>query len=125
MSQNAYGINDSFLGGTVTGSCSQTQHRHCYLLLFYADAAGAEAFTMRATTGGGGELPTGGEAPLNGDPFELEGPVTVEGLLAHLDIDPRTVAVERNLVVVKKAAFGDTPVDDGDQIEIVNFVGGG
>ena len=62
---------------------------------------------------------------LNGDPFEREGPVTVEGLLAHLDIDPRTVAVERNLVVVKKAAFGDTPVDDGDQIEIVNFVGGG
>ena len=62
---------------------------------------------------------------LNGDPFELEGPVTVEGLLAHLDIDPRTVAVERNLVVVKKAAFGDTPVADGDQIEIVNFVGGG
>ena len=62
---------------------------------------------------------------LNGDPYELDGPVTVEGLLAHLDIDPRIVAVERNLVVVKKAAFGETAVGDGDQIEVVNFVGGG
>tara|TARA_B100000029_G_scaffold169779_1_gene166016 strand:+ start:139 stop:339 length:201 start_codon:yes stop_codon:yes gene_type:complete len=62
---------------------------------------------------------------LNGDPYDLDGPVTVEGLLARLSIDPRTVAVERNLVVIKRTAFGDTPVDDGDQIEIVNFVGGG
>ena len=62
---------------------------------------------------------------LNGDPYELAGPVTVSGLLAKLDIDPRRVAVEHNLVVLKRAAFDDTPVRDGDQIEIVNFVGGG
>jgi thiazole synthase len=62
---------------------------------------------------------------LNGDAFELERPLTVTALLATLDIDPRRVAVERNLDVVKRAAFETTEVADGDEIEIVNFVGGG
>jgi thiamine biosynthesis protein ThiS len=62
---------------------------------------------------------------LNGDRFELAGPVTVSRLLAQLDIDPRRVAVEHNLVVVKRAAFESTIVREGDQVEIVNFVGGG
>ena len=62
---------------------------------------------------------------LNGEPFELGGPVTVTELLARLDIDARRVAVEHNVVVLKRAAFAGTVVRDGDQIEIVNFVGGG
>jgi thiamine biosynthesis protein ThiS len=62
---------------------------------------------------------------LNGDPYELVGPMTVAELLAHLEIDPRRVAVEHNEVVVKRTAFGGIRVQDGDQIEIVNFVGGG
>ena len=62
---------------------------------------------------------------LNGDRFEIDGPVTVAALLAKLDIDSRRVAVERNLEVVKRALYDGTEVNDGDQIEIVNFVGGG
>jgi thiamine biosynthesis protein ThiS len=62
---------------------------------------------------------------LNGDPFELANAVTVSGLLALLDIDARRVAVEHNLVVLKRAAFDTTEVREGDQVEIVNFVGGG
>lgn len=62
---------------------------------------------------------------LNGDPFEVAGPLTVSDLLARLDIDPRRIAVEHNLVVLKRAAYGQTVVNAGDQIEIVNFVGGG
>ena len=62
---------------------------------------------------------------LNGDPFELEGPVSISSLLARLDIDARRVAIEHNLVVLKRAAFETTSVREGDQIEIVNFVGGG
>jgi thiamine biosynthesis protein ThiS len=62
---------------------------------------------------------------LNGDPFELEGPVSISSLLAQLDIDARRVAIEHNLVVLKRAAFETTSVREGDQIEIVNFVGGG
>ena len=46
-------------------------------------------------------------------------------LLAQLEIDPRRVAVEHNLVVLKRDTFGQTIVRDGDEVEIVNFVGGG
>jgi thiamine biosynthesis protein ThiS len=62
---------------------------------------------------------------VNGDPHELAGPLTVAELLARLEIDARRVAVEHNLVVLKRDLFGRTPVADGDEIEIVNFVGGG
>ena len=62
---------------------------------------------------------------LNGDPFDVAGPLTVSELLAQLEIDSRRVAVEHNLVVLKRAAFDQTIVNAGDQIEIVNFVGGG
>ncbi len=62
---------------------------------------------------------------LNGEPFDLAAPATVASLLAQLHVDSRRVAVEHNLVVLKRAAFETTPVKEGDQIEIVNFVGGG
>ena len=51
--------------------------------------------------------------------------MSVSALLASLDIDARRVAVEHNLVVVKRARYDDTIVNEGDDVEIVNFVGGG
>lgn len=62
---------------------------------------------------------------LNGDRYELAAPTTVADLLVRLEIDPRRVAVEHNLTVIKRTAFADTIVHDGDEVEIVNFVGGG
>jgi thiamine biosynthesis protein ThiS len=62
---------------------------------------------------------------LNGDRFEVASPVTISQLLAQLEIDARRVAVELNLVVLKRDAFERTTVREGDEIEIVNFVGGG
>ena len=62
---------------------------------------------------------------LNGDAHTVAGPLTIAGLLAQLEIDPRGVAVERNFVVIKRDAYATTAIEDGDQIEIVNFVGGG
>jgi thiamine biosynthesis protein ThiS len=62
---------------------------------------------------------------LNGEPHDLPGPLTVTELLVQLQIDPRRVAVELNLVVLKRAAFDTAMVGDGDHVEIVNFVGGG
>lgn len=62
---------------------------------------------------------------LNGDPYELPGPTTVSELLRRLDIDPRRVAVELNLEVLKRAAFDTATIREGDTVEIVNFVGGG
>ena len=62
---------------------------------------------------------------LNGDSFEVAGPVTVAELLEKLEIDSRRVAIEHNLVVLKRTAFDGTVVKEGDAVEIVNFVGGG
>lgn len=62
---------------------------------------------------------------LNGDPYAIAEPLTVSALLARLEIDARRVAVEHNFVVLKRSVFDTTVVGDGDQVEIVNFVGGG
>jgi len=62
---------------------------------------------------------------LNGDPHEVPGPLSVSALLEQLEIDARRVAVELNLTVVKKAAYDASLINDGDEVEIVNFVGGG
>jgi thiamine biosynthesis protein ThiS len=62
---------------------------------------------------------------LNGDPFEIDQPLTITALLERLAIDPRRVAVEHNLTILKRHAFPVTTVQEGDTIEIVNFVGGG
>jgi thiamine biosynthesis protein ThiS len=62
---------------------------------------------------------------LNGDPVDVAGPLTLTALLAQLGVDPRRVAVEHNLDVIKRANYDSTQIQDGDQIEIVNFVGGG
>ena len=62
---------------------------------------------------------------LNGDRHELARPLSVSALLQRLEIDARRVAVELNLAVVKKAAYDSSVIQDGDDVEIVNFVGGG
>lgn len=62
---------------------------------------------------------------LNGEPYQLAGPVTVSELLVRLNIDPRIVAVEHNLTIVKRDRYQSTTIAEGDEVEIVNFVGGG
>jgi thiamine biosynthesis protein ThiS len=62
---------------------------------------------------------------LNGDRVDVAGPLTLSTLLDQLGVDPRRVAVEHNLNVIKRANYDTTEIQDGDQIEIVNFVGGG
>jgi thiamine biosynthesis protein ThiS len=62
---------------------------------------------------------------LNGEPFELPGPVSISALLAKLNIDPRIVAVEHNIAVIKRQQYESTMIGEGDEVEIVRFVGGG
>lgn len=62
---------------------------------------------------------------LNGERFELDQPLTIAALLAKLEIDPRRVAIEHNLSIIKRHTFAEAVVDEGDTVEIVNFVGGG
>ena len=62
---------------------------------------------------------------INGEPISIVGPMTVLDLIKKLGLEPRKLAVERNLEIVPKSAYGDTVVADGDRFEIVHFVGGG
>ena len=62
---------------------------------------------------------------VNGEPLEVAGPLTISALLADLKIDYRLVAVEHNLTIIKRAAYDTVMVNEGDEIEIVRFVGGG
>ena len=62
---------------------------------------------------------------LNGEAHAFDGPPSLQALVASLGLDPRKVAVERNLEVVPRSTLKDVCVEDGDDIEIVHFVGGG
>lgn len=62
---------------------------------------------------------------LNGAPHTLPERMSVLRLLERLDIDPRTVAVELDRVVVRRQRYGETEIGDGAEVEIVAFVGGG
>ncbi|MGE7634954.1 sulfur carrier protein ThiS [Bacillus paramycoides] len=63
---------------------------------------------------------------INGKQIEIPASVkTVTELLTHLELDKRIVVVERNKDILQKDDHKDTSVFDGDQIEIVTFVGGG
>jgi thiamine biosynthesis protein ThiS len=62
---------------------------------------------------------------LNGERQSLNNIATVADLVAHLDLDRRKVAVERNLEIVPRSLFDATPIENGDRIEIVTFIGGG
>lgn len=62
---------------------------------------------------------------VNGETKVFNAPITVERLLTDIGLDPKKVAVERNLEIVPRSGYGDTSVADGDRIEIVHFIGGG
>jgi len=62
---------------------------------------------------------------INGERRELPAPATVSDLLGQLGFDSRKIAVERNLEIVPRSAYGATFVGDGDRLEIVHFIGGG
>ena len=62
---------------------------------------------------------------VNGNPVELPDGSSVTALLGQLSIDGARVAIERNQDVVPRRLWAEATLRDGDQIEIVTFVGGG
>jgi thiamine biosynthesis protein ThiS len=62
---------------------------------------------------------------LNGEKKNVPDGITVIGLLEHLNIQHQRVAVERNEEIVKKSAYAETVLIDGDALEVVSFMGGG
>jgi thiamine biosynthesis protein ThiS len=62
---------------------------------------------------------------VNGEERRVPAGLSIAAMLAELGLDPQRVAVERNRDVVPRSSLGDVTVEDGDQYEIVHFVGGG
>ena len=61
---------------------------------------------------------------INGKELNVAGK-TVAEYLATTNYDLRRIAVERNGDIIPKAKYGETVLKDGDNIEVVSFVGGG
>jgi thiazole synthase len=62
---------------------------------------------------------------VNGEHRRVPGGIRVAEMLNELGLDPLRVAVERNLEVMPRSRIGSVCVEDGDDYEIVHFVGGG
>lgn len=62
---------------------------------------------------------------LNGEPYTLERPVTLAALLERLKVHPQTVAVELNQDIVRRDRLAETPLAEGDRVEVVRMIGGG
>lgn len=62
---------------------------------------------------------------VNGKPVELPDGSSVAALVSHLGVEPARVAIERNQDVVPRRTWSEASLTEGDQIEIVTFVGGG
>jgi sulfur carrier protein len=62
---------------------------------------------------------------INGETRAVGDLRDLAALVTSLGLDPRKVAVERNLEIVPRSAYATTPIADGDRIEIVHFIGGG
>jgi sulfur carrier protein len=62
---------------------------------------------------------------LNGEPHAVDGDARLVALIEGLKLRRGRIAVELNHAVVPKAEWDAVVLRPGDQLEIVNFVGGG
>lgn len=62
---------------------------------------------------------------LNGEARTVDAGVSLQQLLDSLDINCDALVVQRNDDIVARAQFSDTPLAEGDALELVRFVGGG
>ncbi len=62
---------------------------------------------------------------LNGEPHSIGGDARLLALIEKLNLRPGRIAIELNQSVIPKAEWASVSLKPGDQVEIVNFVGGG
>lgn len=62
---------------------------------------------------------------INGEEQTIESVSTVNDVLHHFELQDRIVVVEHNRSVLEKHDHKNTPLQEGDRLEIVHFVGGG
>ncbi|MBF0447337.1 MAG: sulfur carrier protein ThiS [Magnetococcales bacterium] len=62
---------------------------------------------------------------LNGESTQIPEKSTLTQLLEQLQFTPGRVAVEHNLEVAPRDRYSSIELNEGDQVEIVHFIGGG
>ena len=62
---------------------------------------------------------------VNGEIREVPEKITLGELVSELSLAPERLAIELNREVVRRAAWPETEMREGDTVEIVHFVGGG
>ena len=62
---------------------------------------------------------------VNGESREIATGSSLDDLLRSLELDPRMVVVEHNRSIVRRPHLRDRRLEDGDQVELVHFDGGG
>jgi thiamine biosynthesis protein ThiS len=62
---------------------------------------------------------------VNGEERRFPAGTCVRDLLAILEVSTPRVAVERNREILPKVSYASTPLEEGDELEVVEFVGGG
>ena len=62
---------------------------------------------------------------LNGKTREVAADITVSGLLDELGLVPGMVVVECNREILARESYATVRLSEGDQVELVHFVGGG
>lgn len=62
---------------------------------------------------------------VNGEAREVPDEFTVAELLALLGLQPKYLAVERNLILIPREEHASCTLQEGDRLEIVTLVGGG
>jgi thiamine biosynthesis protein ThiS len=62
---------------------------------------------------------------LNGEPRALSPGLTLAALITAEGLDPRGLAIEHNRTIAPRTQWATTFLQNGDQLELVQFVGGG
>lgn len=62
---------------------------------------------------------------INGEKREVSRNLSLQDLIKHLNLSPERIAIELNQIVVRRADWSTTVLEDDDRVEIVHFVGGG
>ena len=62
---------------------------------------------------------------INGDPRDVPEGTSVADLINHLQLNERRIAVELNRDIILREHYTARLLADGDEVEIVHFVGGG
>lgn len=113
------------MANLYTMACRLAKRKSLNYLFVDVESRAAGTHTLVKIDHIGRASETSMQITLNGEPKDLTTAINVHGLLGDLGIDPKKVAVERNLEIVPKSQFETTMVEEGDRFEIVHFIGGG